>query len=232
MTSINFVSHWFDSTGNRTPGLPHRKHALYWFGHHFQSYLLQHANRRLCPLNYPSCCMRYSEITGQWLSDQLLHTHSDRWALGGNKTSIINSNRTTKYRGVLHVSHVVLVLYTSGTQSIRDGYRHRNTEIDRLRLNYGQWVNKCMQYNITLRYWRRDTFIKLILYAVNITADSSFIICTILVLSTMIICMQLQLQLIASFFTYQWIVRYGWKIRDKRYYSMNKIHLAKRNSHN
>ena len=31
--SINFISHWFDCTGNRTPDLPPARPALYWFGH-------------------------------------------------------------------------------------------------------------------------------------------------------------------------------------------------------
>ena len=32
MTSINFTSHWFDWTGNRTQDLPHVMPALYLFG--------------------------------------------------------------------------------------------------------------------------------------------------------------------------------------------------------
>ena len=32
-----FLSHWFDSTGNRTPDIPHARPALCRFGHHTQS---------------------------------------------------------------------------------------------------------------------------------------------------------------------------------------------------
>ena len=38
MTSINFVSHWFDSAGVRNPGLSHGNPVFYRFGHRVRSH--------------------------------------------------------------------------------------------------------------------------------------------------------------------------------------------------
>ena len=86
-TGINFVIHWFKSTRNRTPDLPHERTALYRFGHSARCLLLhdeQISEQVKLGDGQPVACFPTSQLTTRNVNIIGLERLANKSSISGN----------------------------------------------------------------------------------------------------------------------------------------------------